>query len=206
MDMPDDDPKDVDLLLRAMYGLNYDDSANINGQPINSFLFNIRIYLISDKYDVQAVRAISKHKFAHQISFGPDTEELWDAMAESVRFIYGSTNPALQGLKAVMLRRLSENFFYFCKNQHCMALLRGENRITEFSADLFARLLLHFSSRVYCGVCGVDLGFYCSTARQFASKEDFFCPICQAPCMTACSVSEDDEEFGHYQSDLGSSN
>ena len=60
--MPDDDPTYVQAMLHGIYLLDYDDTRDIAGTPVEPMLFNMHMYLITEKYDVESIRCMAWSK------------------------------------------------------------------------------------------------------------------------------------------------
>jgi len=181
MDMLDDDPTAVSLMTYGIYGLDYDDKVDISGNAINPIISNVRVYLISDKYGVEAVRAISADKFKNLVESVPKTEEMWTLLAEALMFIYGNTHPPpIRDLKAIILSLLGANFTDFCSNPSCRALLDTESGIPDLCRDLLARVLQDLSPNCFsCSVCGISFGVLMIAKASSYTADELRCPVCK---------------------------
>ena len=81
-------------MFEFMYTFDYDSSGR--GETSSSpMVFNVKVYSIADKYDVQALKLQAKKKFMETISVCWDMDDFPDAVAQ----VYCSTPTSDRGLR-----------------------------------------------------------------------------------------------------------
>lgn len=144
IELQEDDPRAVEAMINFMYGRDYDSSGNSSGR-ISPILFNIKVYLVADKYGIETLKRLSKEKFDKVASSCWDMDDFPHAITE----VYiESSHAELQNTIAMVA------------HQHVRELLKKEDfqlvlsETSGFASHLL-RLVTSSSGTTYrCPSCG----------------------------------------------------
>lgn len=115
-------------MIEFMYTFDYDSSGR--GEDSNSpMVFNVRVYSIADKYDVQALKKQAKRKFENTVQNCWDMDDIPDAVAQ----VYASTLTSDRGLREVVSAVAGKNISRLLSKQKFRDVLQ---ETTGFASDL----------------------------------------------------------------------
>ncbi|TGO30104.1 hypothetical protein BPAE_0008g00960 [Botrytis paeoniae] len=130
LDLEDDDPETVARMINFLYLQDYDDtsepSEEVEEEGYGRLLVNTMVYIIGDKYDIQALKTLAKKKYEAAIvtdwntpSFSASLELIYEELPES------DTSLASIALETAgkHLRELNDRgeFSTLCKNNPAIA-------------------------------------------------------------------------------------
>ena len=98
LDLTKESPRALQAMIRSFYGLQYD-GFNLFYKEICPMLFNVEVYDIADRYEVEYLKVQSKLNFANLV------HEHWntDAFLIAIRSAYLLTPSHDRGLKDVIV-------------------------------------------------------------------------------------------------------
>lgn len=113
--MNDDEPSIVQKIIEYFYKLDYDDnrsssSAKPVANPSTSFdprslLVNAKVYVIADKYELDALKELACYKYNEVLLGNWNTSNF----SESVSYVYENTVETDRCLRDVIVRVASDN-------------------------------------------------------------------------------------------------
>ncbi|KAK6596767.1 BTB/POZ domain-containing protein [Botrytis cinerea] len=130
LDLEDDDPETVARMINFLYLQDYDDTSEPTGEGVEEgygcLLVNTMVYIIGDKYDIQALKTLARKKYEAAIvtdwntpSFSASLELMYEELPESDTSL---TSIALE-TAGKHLKELNDRgeFSSLCKNNPAIA-------------------------------------------------------------------------------------
>ncbi|KAM0139917.1 hypothetical protein ACHAP3_002978 [Botrytis cinerea] len=130
LDLDDDDPETVARMINFLYLQDYDDTSEPTGEGVEEgygcLLVNTMVYIIGDKYDIQALKTLARKKYEAAIvtdwntpSFSASLELMYEELPESDTSL---TSIALE-TAGKHLKELNDRgeFSSLCKNNPAIA-------------------------------------------------------------------------------------
>ncbi|KAI9784671.1 MAG: hypothetical protein M1816_000787 [Peltula sp. TS41687] len=124
IDLKDDDVQVVEAMLQFLYATDYD-----SNKIVSPMLFNIRVYVLADKYDIEPLKKLAKAKFEKAMWSCWKMDDFPDAVAE----VYGSTMPTDRSLRGPVAEVSYENLQQLLKDDGFGATLE---QTVGFAADV----------------------------------------------------------------------
>lgn len=103
INLPDDDPAELETLLHYLYCSEYCDSERPSSELAS--VFAVRIYAMADKYDVAELRGAAEEKLAEACDLMEDVNEL----VTTLETIEECTNPMDSALWEVVIPNIQDN-------------------------------------------------------------------------------------------------
>ncbi|KAI0147301.1 hypothetical protein GGR57DRAFT_259153 [Xylariaceae sp. FL1272] len=110
VDLPDDDPRAVEMMVYYFYHFRYDlagtlaGDADTDASPMPSALvLHVLVYAIAEKYNIQGLKAFALEEFKAAVTEPWDT----DVFLEAAREAYLSTVEADRGLRDIVVATFS---------------------------------------------------------------------------------------------------
>ncbi|OBS22615.1 hypothetical protein FPOA_08951 [Fusarium poae] len=161
VEIKDFDPSVVEAMLCFVYSFDYRNTCGTS-----SMIFDAQVYQIADKYDIPALKAHSKEKFASAVAAGWNMDDF----PLSVSVVYDSTPQEDRGLRDLAVEISRKNIDTLLGRDGFCELLR---KTADFAADLIPFL---------CGGPSYGKHYKCpSCAHKFHgdyNKGSFYCPKC----------------------------
>ncbi|KXS97761.1 hypothetical protein AC578_3189 [Pseudocercospora eumusae] len=157
--LPDDPPNAVAAMLQYLYTAAYDDSSDQEGcAPL---VFNFRVHIVADKYDLPGLVALAEHKFKSRVDSGRfGIIEIVDAVREAYKFESDPQKP----LRQHIMGHLMGPGHHLLRDDAFIQVAKG---VPAFSAQLVSEIL---SRPIPPGYVKVDARFeaYRSLASALA--------------------------------------
>jgi speckle-type POZ protein len=156
-------------MLCFLYSFNY-----TNTYGTSSMIYDAQVYQIAEKYDIPALKAYSKEKFATAIDAGWSMDDF--PLAISV--VYDSTPAEDRGLRDLAVATAQKNINTLLGKDGFGELLR---KTADFSADLIPFLCGRLCDNVKVYKCPA---FGCGHKFQGEyTKGAYYCPKCSS-CLS----------------------
>ncbi|KAH6953968.1 BTB/POZ protein [Ilyonectria sp. MPI-CAGE-AT-0026] len=114
----------VEAMIQFMYKFDYRNKCGTS-----TMVFDAQVYQIADKYNIQALKTLSKEKFGASIATGWSMDDFPLAIA----VVYDSTLPEDRGLRDLAVETSHENIEKLLGHDEFCKVLR---KIPDFAADL----------------------------------------------------------------------
>ena len=133
IELVDDHPSIIALLLNFIYVAEYDDYGSNGASPDNqlmALMINIYMYAAADKYEIQSLQELAENKFSvaiHKAAWkAPDFPEL-------VNIVYTTTPASDRGLRDIVLKAVNEHRVELNMKKDLMEVVRTNG---DFAVDL----------------------------------------------------------------------
>ena len=164
----EDDPSLIQEMLIYIYSCDYHGLSR-------SLSHNAKMYILADKYDVEGLKPLAKHKFSQQLRSHGFTELLNAGLVEAIRIIYSALPISDQGLRHLVLPLCYKHSVELCQNRCYMDLIRSGFADGEFVADVV--IAMTFPECV--GYDPADKKYRCSNCCKAGDSD---CPAIKIHC------------------------
>lgn len=152
----DDHPIDVQEMLRFMYTFSYDYRTSSElGLPSELSLFNVRMYIMGDKYDVPALRREAAQKFEVEVRCSQLDGRISGYYAAAIKKIYSSVPSNDRTLIDKIVSKLADfsHIILDRTNDDTRPLRECLGLLPSFTSDLLLELSSQYH-QVTCPGCG----------------------------------------------------
>ncbi len=121
-------------MLQFLYKFDYHDGRGF-ADTMEPLSFNVLVYSIADKYDIQELKELAKEKFECLV------KEQWvqDAFPEALRAVYGTTPGTDRGLRDIAARISYDNITELMSADSAFGRVLGD--VAALGADLVTLLV-----------------------------------------------------------------
>lgn len=182
--MPDDDPNIIHAVLHYFYHFDYDIECVDGSGTLSGMPFNIRVFALAQKYDIEPLMVLAKKYFNADADDVADGESVGDGFSRAVKLFYEETADCESHQKT-----LHDDMVRFAKT-HFKTLMEEDpgfktvmQEVGGFAADVAAALELHNRAckgmRKYrCSRCKGNINMDIPYVAATDGALSIWCPLC----------------------------